>query len=141
MQVQTIVNKILEGADIRKTLAGLNVEEEIAVIQNGPVKYTGYDPADNGKRWTVEKGNRTYVYRQKDEFSQQYIPVVAYDSEYLEKAKKSRDILPPFSVEDRIENGETAFYFFYDKAYWVFSKEEAIKFIYDQWDKEEKRSK
>lgn len=108
-----------------------------AVIKDGLVTYEGFDPINNDKRWVEEKDNWTYVQRQESEWSIASVPIVAYDINYLEEAKQKRYTTPPYPIEQRIKNGETAYYFWYGKDNWYFDKNEAIKFIYDKWDKED----
>lgn len=106
----------------------------IATKTDGLVTYTGFDPADNGKIWITEKGNYTYVNKQDNEWSVSYVPIATYDLAYLQEAKRCRYITPPYSIEKRIMDGETAYHFWKGKDYWFFNKEEAVKFIYDNWD-------
>lgn len=106
----------------------------VATKTDGIITYIGFDPVNNGKRWIEEKGRWTYVTRQKDEWTQAYVPMVAYDIEYLKEAKRCRYVTPSYSIEKRIMNGETVYHFWKGKDYWFFDKEEAIQFIYDSWD-------
>lgn len=105
----------------------------VATKTDGIITYVGFDSANNGKRWIKEKGRWTYVTRQKNEWTQEYIPIVAYDVEYLKEAKRCRYVMPPYSIEKRIMNGETAYNFWKGKDYWFFDKKEAVQFIYDSW--------
>ena len=103
-------------------------------VQDGLVTYTGFDPDDNGKRWIKQKGNYTYVFEQTDEWSQAYVPIAEYSKEYLKEARQNRYVMPPWSIEKRIMDGEIAYHFWYGKDYWFFDLDEAIKFIYNKMD-------
>ena len=110
----------------------------IATKTDGLVTYIGFDPANNGKRWIEEKGNYTYVKKQDDEWTVSYVPIAAYNSKYLEEAKKQRYVLPPYPIEKQIIDGKTAYHFWKGKDYWFMDKEEAIEFINKSWDEKEK---
>lgn len=105
-----------------------------ATKRNGLITFVGFDPQDNGKRWIEEKGNYTYVCKQKNEWNQSVVPIAAYDTKYLQIAKRHRYITPSYAVEKRIINGEIAYHFWLGKDYWFFDKNEAIKFIYDHFE-------
>ncbi len=108
----------------------------VATMTDGPVTYTGFDPEDNGKRWVSERGNIIFVNQQESEWTRSYIPISTYDKTYLEEAKRERYVTPPFSIEKRILEGETAYHFWKGKDYWFFDKNKAIEFIYNAWDEE-----
>lgn len=108
----------------------------IATKAVGLITYTGFDPENNEKRWIEEKGNYTYVNKQDNEWSVSYVPIVTYDTDYLQEAKKHRYVTPPYSIERQIMNGKTAYHFWKGEDYWFFDKDEAIKFIYKSWDNE-----